>query len=305
MQTIHIKQIFFLFFLFFLQNDINPSMQPYTNQPQRQKDLDANDMLHSSNKIINQNNDLILQNNSSQNTIYTIINDIIIPQINDLYNIANLQKDIDINNQLINQSIIHNLLYNIPSQQINPSKFNNFLQNSNTSNLTTTHKITYSTKEPFSCSVCLKRFKTQKGCKIHQNSHYKNCSTINMSQKEKKLNCPNCPKKFTTSQTLKQHIKENHTPKEEKQFDCPNCFKKFATLRLFNQHIKESHTPEEEKQFNCSHCSKKFAGQYLLNRHTLLKHTPEEEKKFNCPNCSKRFVAQSLLNRHINRHEIT
>ncbi|XP_054461501.1 zinc finger protein 454-like [Anoplopoma fimbria] len=108
-----------------------------------------------------------------------------------------------------------------------------------------------SSKKPFPCSECGKRFGTKTYLKIHVRSH----------TGEKPFSCLSCGKGFTRKVLLQLHIK-SHTG--EKPFNCSVCGKSFTQAGSLTRHMP-LHTGE--KRFSCSVCERRFTWYTSLKTH--------------------------------------
>ncbi|XP_056407014.1 uncharacterized protein LOC130298133 [Hyla sarda] len=110
---------------------------------------------------------------------------------------------------------------------------------------------------------------------------------------QKKFQCNECGKEFTTSSGLFSH-KRSHTG--EKPHPCAECGKCF----MYKSHLvihKRIHTGE--KPYSCSECGKCFIQKFHLVLHNRG-HTGE--KPFPCLECGKCFTNKSDLVKHERSH---
>lgn len=142
------------------------------------------------------------------------------------------------------------------------------------------HLKTHSGIKAFSCEVCEKKFVSSSHLRRHMNSH----------SGFKPFVCELCMRGFPCAQNLKRHMK-THTG--EKPHVCGTCEKAFLTLENLNRHIR-THT--KEKPYPCTVCGRCFAHSTTAKEHMHL-HTGE--KPFGCSLCNKRFGLNKMLYRHI------
>ncbi|XP_058454584.1 zinc finger protein 239-like [Malaya genurostris] len=167
--------------------------------------------------------------------------------------------------------------------------------------------------KPFECSVCFKRFVSEKRLHFHQTYVYREknhvceqctarftCrgSLLNhmKTHADRTYTCETCNKSFYTSSTLQSH-RLLHS--DTKQFLCtePDCSKSF--LRKSDLHIHlVSHS--DERPFVCDICSSRFKSKAHLVHHGKV-HT--REKPYKCNKCEKAFGTYSARNVHQLAHE--
>lgn len=113
--------------------------------------------------------------------------------------------------------------------------------------------------------------------------------------------CPDCGKKFTSSQYLNSHLRttlksacsvcgrvvpkrnlRDHLTNKHGMFttDCPLCIEVFLDESEYMRHCKEKHSPGSR---NCAYCRCSFSNERALAGH-MYAHT-----LFNCPNCRAAF----------------
>ncbi|KAJ8278417.1 hypothetical protein GJAV_G00087390 [Gymnothorax javanicus] len=142
---------------------------------------------------------------------------------------------------------------------------------------------TDTSKKPYKCSHCGKRFSRTTTLNIHHRLH----------TGEKPFQYTHCGKCFQTSSHLKSH---HITHTGEKPYKCIQCGKCFSCKFTLNAHHR-IHTGE--KPFICSSCSKSFSKISQLSRHLRI-HTGE--KPYECSHCGRCFCQQANLLRHQKIH---
>ena len=98
----------------------------------------------------------------------------------------------------------------------------------------------------------------------------------------KRLTCSQCYLKFQTKPNLKNHTELVH---ESDLYLCPECPKYFSTTSTLNQHI-ENH-PRNATAVRCQICPKIFMDKEKLGKHKEKKHTGLEY--VSCDHCMCTF----------------
>ncbi|XP_065365669.1 zinc finger protein 62-like [Calliphora vicina] len=120
----------------------------------------------------------------------------------------------------------------------------------------------------------------------------KKATTKNETSKEKRFECAQCKRKFTTKFYLRFHIRQQHEPKN---FQCDKCDKSFVEKRYLTQH-QRSHIG-----YTCQICHKVF-DKYEALRYHAESHI--ESKNFICDyeTCGKAFPSKRRLSAHKRSH---
>ena len=87
---------------------------------------------------------------------------------------------------------------------------------------------------------------------------------------ERRMQCPQCPRRFKDRYSLKGHIANKHTPNDEKPFRCDLCDKRFGQNCILRLHLINIHYAEKKQR--CTVCSKKFRLKTELKRHCKKVH---------------------------------
>jgi KRAB domain-containing zinc finger protein len=132
--------------------------------------------------------------------------------------------------------------------------------------------------------------------------------------------CPDCSKRFVTTQQLQDHRLVAHdgggygcsecglvvTRKSnlrvhaatvhggERRFGCSECGKRFGTGRHMRTHVRTVH--EGSKPFVCSDCAKAFGQKSSMEKHRRVVHGGERAHV--CSECSAAFGQRDNLRRH-------
>ncbi|XP_059619173.1 zinc finger protein 320-like [Phlebotomus argentipes] len=153
-------------------------------------------------------------------------------------------------------------------------------------------------------------------------------STGNLEDKYKriedfyKLECNQCPEKFSKLKELQAHYPAVHKRKayvfcckvklsrlsrmlqhidfhmNPDIFKCQECGKNFKNKVGLQLHKVNSHTPQEKHIFKCSKCPRTFMNKHRLGNHSST-HLKDSEKKHICLECGKAFPARANLRIHI------
>ena len=102
--------------------------------------------------------------------------------------------------------------------------------------LINSHKKIHTAEMPYSCTVCLKRFKHQPSFTFHKRTH----------TGERPFKCDQCTKEFTQSTHLLTHKRGVHT--KDRNFPCDVCNKSFNSNPHLKVHI-QVHT--EDRKYKC------------------------------------------------------
>ena len=98
---------------------------------------------------------------------------------------------------------------------------------------------------------------------------------IEMAVKRNK--CNHCGKSYSTTETMKLHIKTVH--KGLKLFSCTSCDKKYTQSHNLASHIKIVHEGQKtEKLYKCALCDKSFTQSHSLKSHNEHVHKGNKSK---------------------------
>ena len=126
---------------------------------------------------------------------------------------------------------------------------------------------------------CDKSFVSERGLMRHQKIH---------STSTKSIQCPVCPKAFTTFTLMRVHMKDSH---KKTNLPCDLCPKTFKSKRALENH-RTRHTGQPHV---CQFCGKKVNSKASLDRHERVH---KGEKPYRCKTCGMKFVCHNLLRRH-------
>ncbi|CRL05319.1 CLUMA_CG018230, isoform A [Clunio marinus] len=142
----------------------------------------------------------------------------------------------------------------------------------------------------FHCDVCGKSFKEARHLSVHMNSHLPD---------ELKFvhTCEYCDKKYSSTFSLKQHIKHVHV--KDENFKCHSCDKTFSRKANLDSHLNHVHTTE--RKFSCDVCGLKLKTKSILRVHKKI-HSTNPDDFLPCPTCKRQFKTQNQLTNHMISH---
>ena len=138
--------------------------------------------------------------------------------------------------------------------------------------------------KPFECQVRHRKYSSKQSLNQHMKIH----------DDSKSHKCDVCLKVFSSKSLLKRHYR-THTG--EKPFACQICDRKFARKIALAQHQA---THSEIKSFKCSICleGRFFKSKDHLSRHMVFHYEP----KFSCSFCDHKSYTTDSLKRHEKTH---
>ena len=103
--------------------------------------------------------------------------------------------------------------------------------------------------------------------------------------------------KIAESESVNKDTEEEPTAKQTgalpKEFECPECEKKFRSSQLVKSHIKTVHRKKKAKEVNTATENEQDSTKKKSSRNRLLSIT------FNCDTCDKVFESQQQVKAHI------
>lgn len=93
---------------------------------------------------------------------------------------------------------------------------------------------------PFWCSLCKKGF----FCKSNLNRHNKR----KHSEKPQYFDCDLCKKSYKQKISLIVHMRQEHFTEKDRKIECPKCDKKFSYKESFKRHIQNIHSDNNKKR---------------------------------------------------------
>ncbi|XP_062563136.1 zinc finger protein 780A-like [Armigeres subalbatus] len=138
-------------------------------------------------------------------------------------------------------------------------------------------------KQHFSCQLCNKMFKTNRG--LEQHSIYC-CSTDSQS-----FHCEQCLRDFKTRTNYIKHLAYHI------DFLCKFCNHGLFNEKKLLQHVKATHT---DRLFQCKRCSQTEPLRKTLNRHLRTAHNMQRNE-FYCGHCTSgpTYYDIAVLNDHL------
>ncbi|KAG1701360.1 Zinc finger protein 423 [Nymphon striatum] len=172
---------------------------------------------------------------------------------------------------------------------------------------------------PYDCHQCHQKFFFRCELENHSYSHrpkYKTSDSKKFpSEMGTNFQCDQCPRTFSNSLYLNNHLKIHETPTSNNinnnQEDipspirCSQCPKTFSSSVELQQHYFTTHSDVDyennttKKTFQCLECDKQFPCLSNWQGHMRI-HT--QGTKFVCPKCSKEFALSRNLNIHMRSH---
>ncbi|CAH1792910.1 unnamed protein product, partial [Owenia fusiformis] len=143
----------------------------------------------------------------------------------------------------------------------------------------------------YACEICGLTFKRKQNLNEHKRRHATH-------------KCGGCDEEFQHAKYLLQHLTENAscTEKHDKTYPkCAICNRLFTTTSTLRVHLKKMHNSGDSEVFTCEECGKEFMLNCDLRRH-LRKHEDFRNKKHQCPTCDKCFFTSINLSEHMNIH---
>lgn len=142
----------------------------------------------------------------------------------------------------------------------------------------------------YTCDCCNLLFDS----KASLTDHVASMKTIN-----EKYKCSICDLYFTSALELKKHNSKLHKispPPKEKKFECYQCDKKYSSNHLLQMH-KKSHDNLKEYKCGTENCSFETNSPYDLNNHIKRMHNPV--RPYACTICKRAFKRRCDLKNHI------
>jgi KRAB domain-containing zinc finger protein len=103
---------------------------------------------------------------------------------------------------------------------------------------------------------------------------------LHNSRTHTQVQCGICKEECAGRDKLKLH---NKIHEKEKRLECPRCDKKFGKKHHLSRHILELHERilstldhTQEERFECRRCDKKFGSKFQLTRHISSTHNKVE-----------------------------
>ena len=99
--------------------------------------------------------------------------------------------------------------------------------------------------------------------------------------------------KNITSGNGKRHMRRKHSQNGVESVKCEHCLKSFTTSSSLRSHIRNIHTASDNRE-ECETCNKTFSLKGNLKHHIAIIH--EKRRNFKCDACGKSFYSSTVLN---------
>ncbi|CAG9794374.1 unnamed protein product [Diatraea saccharalis] len=135
----------------------------------------------------------------------------------------------------------------------------------------------------YECDICQKKFNSHGNVTAHRQTH------------DRRLKCKYCPRKFSFTSLLNEHMNV-HT--KSKIFKCDLCSKEFLFKASIKNHLKLHYGTR--RKCICYICGHSFNDSTNMGIHIRTVH--EKQKPFTCDICQSSFSAKKQLLVHILKH---
>ncbi|CAO1423558.1 unnamed protein product [Diamesa serratosioi] len=156
------------------------------------------------------------------------------------------------------------------------------------------HKWTHKPKTKLMCEECAKTFSNKFDLEMHMQSAHNHAPNKNSNLIFK---CTHCIEQFSNHMDLFAHVKEHVREKKESSKLCETCGRNCPNLKSYQAHRK-THS-DVVKNFKCNVCDKRFAKGFLLAQHS---HIHTGIKMFKCDLCEKSFAKRDSLRIHTKKN---
>lgn len=147
------------------------------------------------------------------------------------------------------------------------------------------------------CRICALSFRSENTLQTHLISSHASKIKNYKNLPQKRVQCPTCPKLFSSAYELYFHEQDEHGTKSgSTSVTCSKCDKFFPNRRQLDSHNKFKHAKTTADR-TCTLCQKVFASKQALELHMRI-HTGDKPIKCPEPNCDETFRCPSLLKQH-------
>ncbi|KAL3314905.1 hypothetical protein Ciccas_006470 [Cichlidogyrus casuarinus] len=146
------------------------------------------------------------------------------------------------------------------------------------------HSETHTDGYNFQCPDCTRSFRLRMSLMIHMKNHHSG----NDEQGPKA--CEFCGLVYPSGRLLKQHIDRTHN--KELKLECSECGRRFRLETDLRRHIKEMHSGAVK----CEVCNKICAN---LRSYSLHRNKHFKMRVFQCTECNATFKSKASMKRHI------
>ncbi|XP_037781631.1 LOW QUALITY PROTEIN: zinc finger protein 791-like [Penaeus monodon] len=158
-------------------------------------------------------------------------------------------------------------------------------------------------KYPFQCKHCRRVYSGEKQLQTHYTQFSGPCEICGvvvgcsglfwLHRRNHESECSICNKVFSAKATLEMHMKTKHM---EKRLSCPECPKRFAFQSQMSKHMQNVHNQGGAQVFACKECN------FITNRKTALRAHDRAmhriRKVYSCSGCEGTFKRRSSLENH-------
>ncbi len=144
--------------------------------------------------------------------------------------------------------------------------------------------------ELYYCDECTNVYTRPVSLKRHKRIVHEG-QTDTRVEKRAMDNCPHCDKVVQRGHKMTEHIKSKH--EMDTPFKCPECPKSFGTSLTLRSHIHQSH-----RRTNCPVCNKEICNNFWLKRHLAKEHGVIPDNCVQCDVCPKVFDTVKAKEKH-------
>jgi hypothetical protein len=117
---------------------------------------------------------------------------------------------------------------------------------------------------------------------------------IGSNRKKKELQCKFCDKKYSSDQSLKEHVLRDH--EKRTPYQCQHCTRSFGIRMKLKSHIQNVH-----ERVKCNECGQEMCNTFILKRHKAKVHGVMPTNVHQCKNCPMFFSGKGSLKNHLTK----